>query len=259
MCVSEELIKEEEKQKQWWLEYQVASSCRHLATMKQPLLAPKLTDIGYDIVPIPPKAYKEIFSAFIKNFKDTEREDILSKLPFVWQNANSKAALVRVAEDVVKSVAAELKPVLEKFCNRMLKFSGYDGFRENFEGDRVFKHVSDIGTEVVGALLQVDDELVSDTWDLEIIDSTGERVEQSLATGEMLMYESARMIVGRPKPFKGSTSADITFYFVPESGWGYVREQMDYVNVNSGFREPLGNLVTQLTDQKKEPVVHEEL
>ena len=56
-------------------------------------------------------------------------------------------------------------------------------------------------------------------WPLVILNSTGGWSELYLKNGEMVFYESARMIHGRPHPYTGDRYAQLYAHFRPVAGW----------------------------------------
>ena len=58
-------------------------------------------------------------------------------------------------------------------------------------------HVDTITTHVVSAIINVDQHVVED-WPLVILDHSGVERKVMMKAGDMLLYESARLLHGRP-------------------------------------------------------------
>ena len=66
--------------------------------------------------------------------------------------------------------------------------------------------------------------------------------------GEMLFYESAKVIHGRPKPFQGVRFANAFIHFAPLQGWDYRFDSKVFSSESQGILEPFDQLQTQLTE-----------
>jgi prolyl 4-hydroxylase len=54
---------------------------------------------------------------------------------------------------------------------------------------------------------------------LQILDHQGKLHEVMIQPGEMVLYESARLIHGRPTPFKGKRYDNLFVHYRPKNGW----------------------------------------
>lgn len=63
-------------------------------------------------------------------------------------------------------------------------------------------HVDRMDTHVVSAILQLDQNVDKD-WPLYVLDMKGKRVKVVLEPGEMVLYESAKILHGRQEPLDG--------------------------------------------------------
>ena len=70
----------------------------------------------------------------------------------------------------------------------------------------------------------------TETWCADGIVAGAEH-EKTLLPGEMLLYESAALVHGRPYPLDGEAYANAFVHFRPESGWDYRPSQLleDYL------------------------------
>ena len=68
----------------------------------------------------------------------------------------------------------------------------------------LLSHLDQLGTHVISAIINVDQEVEED-WPLFIQDNRGEDHEVILRPGEMIWYESARLIHGRQRPCEVTT------------------------------------------------------
>ena len=79
-------------------------------------------------------------------------------------------------------------------------------------------HVDQTRTHVISAIINVDQEVEED-WPLFIQDNRGEDHEVILRPGEMIWYESARLIHGRQRPLRGHHYDNVFVHFKPQGLW----------------------------------------
>ena len=73
-------------------------------------------------------------------------------------------------------------------------------------------HRDRIETHVASVILNVDQQVSSD-WPLHIEDHHYRAHRVTLAPGEMVLYEGARLAHGRPDPFDGERFANVFVHF----------------------------------------------
>jgi prolyl 4-hydroxylase len=82
------------------------------------------------------------------------------------------------------------------------------------------EHVDRIQTHAVSAILQIDQE-IDEPWGLTLLDHKGVTHWVYLLPGEMVYYESAKCLHGRPRPFVGKSFANVFVHYKPSEGWDY--------------------------------------
>ena len=84
-------------------------------------------------------------------------------------------------------------------------------------------HVDEVESgHVIGAILQITqdpDIAENNSWALEVIDYTGQRQQIAMKPGQMLLFESSRLVHGRPSVLQGKYYVNSFFYYRPPSGW----------------------------------------
>ena len=81
-------------------------------------------------------------------------------------------------------------------------------------------HVDTVNTHVVSAIINVD-QSAERSWPLLILDHYDNEHEVIMEPGDMVLYESAKLLHGRPSPFVGSHYDNIFIHYCPESDWDY--------------------------------------
>ena len=95
--------------------------------------------------------------------------------------------------------------------------------------------------------MQVHQELEGKEWPLEVIKYSGQRATVILQPGDMLLYESAKLIHSRPEVFEGSKYANAFFHFSPVDGWHYELNDGFIVDTSTGKYESVKDIKTTLT------------
>ncbi len=72
----------------------------------------------------------------------------------------------------------------------------------------------------MSAIINVDQEVDKD-WPLIILDHEWNEHRLNMAPGDMLLYESAQALHGRPEPFVGNHYDNIFIHYAPKQGWDY--------------------------------------
>ena len=128
-------------------------------------------------------------------------------------------------------------------------------------GNVLHNHVDRVNTHVISVILQIDQDLGSENvdWLLEVIEYTGERNHIKLLPGEMLFYESSKLIHGRPDAFRGEIFANAFMHFAPVHDWDYEFdvEQKLFMSKSRGIREGMTDIYGDLTRRKQ--IIRDEL
>jgi len=89
----------------------------------------------------------------------------------------------------------------------------------------LYSHLDRFNTHVISAILNIAQE-VEVPWPLYIEDNSGGSHTFVLKPGEMLWYESARLVHGRPQPLQGKMFDNIFLHFRPlGESWYPLAEQ----------------------------------
>ena len=218
------------------------------------------TETGYSKTKIPPKVYKDIHNTYLANYGSaTDYDRSQPHSMFVNYPEHPKVKHIPIPSADADRIAEELKPSLEEWCGEKLNFVSFDGVWENQEKSQWFKSVEDLDSlHVISATLLIARDAEGENWQFDIVEFDGLEQLVTLNNGEMLMYESAKLIVGKKGALKGKSYAECTFHYVPSAGWPFGREEQEFINYETGFREPTGNVITDLTINKRAIPQHDE-
>ncbi|CAM9423295.1 unnamed protein product [Laminaria digitata] len=113
----------------------------------------------------------------------------------------------------------DLADVMEDWAGTKLKRTSCYGVRLYFRDSVLANHVDRVDTHVISAIINVAQENVDTAWPLYVRGHDGVAKNITMEPGEIIMYESASVIHGRPETFKGDSFANIFVHYAPLEGW----------------------------------------
>jgi prolyl 4-hydroxylase len=122
---------------------------------------------------------------------------------------------VRIATELVQ-------PLVEAWAGMPLVHTSFYGIREYHRGAELRMHVDRVATHVFSVIINVDQVGVDEPWPLELIDFEGKRSSVVMEPGQLLFYQSAKLVHGRPASFNGTRYSNCFCHFSPVEGWDYV-------------------------------------
>lgn len=112
-------------------------------------------------------------------------------------------------------------PELEAWANNSkLEWTATYGLRVYRRGTLLENHVDRITTHAVSAIINVAQKVDVD-WPLYIEDLAGRPHNVTMKPGDMVMYESAKLVHGRPYKFAGDYFTNIFVHYRPAKGWDF--------------------------------------
>ena len=234
-------------------------SSNYLRNFKQPLLLPMFTKQGYHKTKIPNSLYQDIME-FYRAGKVNRRHESGFVDPLI-NDREVRCTMVKLSEEMVDHIAEIIKPLMEAWSNVSLELTYLYGIREYYTGNILRNHVDRVSTHVISAILQIDQEMEGQpAWQLEVITRDGKRRHTSLKPGEMLFYESATIIHGRPMPLQGKIYANAFLHYKPINNWKWhMHPDGHWIMYDGHPKEVIDQLVTKTTEQKPKIYYHEEL
>lgn len=175
---------------------------------------PKLTELGFKVMQCPPTAWGIIQDAYnlLKNNPVPEQgvgRDIIDggEIPAEMMSFDNLTSI----RDLLLE---ELKPIHEEFSGGAnIEPAALYGIRSYNKDATLVNHTDRIETHHVSSIVIVDKDLdcgcnqtkgVPNDWALEFQDHNGEWHQIYAEIGEIILYESATCMHGRPTPFKGN-------------------------------------------------------
>ena len=108
-----------------------------------------------------------------------------------------------------------LKPIMQEWSGiPKLKGVSCYGVREYRRDAWLREHVDTGTTHIISGIMQIKKNITTD-WPLTFIDHDGKRHYITLEEGDLLLYESATCLHGRPIPFNGEFFANVFIHYMP--------------------------------------------
>ncbi|CAE7635707.1 unnamed protein product, partial [Symbiodinium microadriaticum] len=186
----------------------------------QPQEVPAVTDDGFRLVQLPSDTFD-----WLRVWYDDRKGQIAREEGHVGPCMNQHAApslMVQLSVNVRNRLSAELQGILESWYGKgPLELTSIYGIRKYTNNSVLRMHVDTRATHVVSAIINVDQD-VQEPWKLLILDHAYEEHWVEMQPGDMLLYESAKLLHGRPaEPMNGRRYENLFIHYKPTTGWLY--------------------------------------
>ena len=194
---------------------------------------PAFTEKGFMKSRIPKQLFKTILEARILALKETRisvekvvDDGILNGWTMIENQDSRETKLVHVHRtqmiDLDEATREEmfktLGPLAEQWSNLKLAPTSIYGIRRYRNMSTLLAHVDQLQTHVISIIINVAQD-VDEKWPLYIKDNDGGEKKIFLEPGEMLFYESARLVHGRQLPLRGSFYDNVFIHYKPRGLW----------------------------------------
>jgi hypothetical protein len=183
-------------------------------------LTPNVTEDGFRLIRTPSEVFEAI-ERFYNASHATHRREEDDGGPLYNQHQITTWH-TPLPPDVKRFVFDELQKTMEAWAPSVgpLKGTSAYGVRTYETGSYLHLHVDTAQTHVVSGIMNVAQDLEGgDDWPVEILDHGGKLHAVNMKPGDLLLYESARLLHGRPSPFKGRSYANVFVHYQPQDGW----------------------------------------
>ena len=198
---------------------------RTLINMFQPQLLPTFRKDGYQVLRIPKEFHMKFVRYYMKLSKS--REEVICNEVDAALNPKqytNNCSVIRIEPSFKSEVLPQIQKYAESFCNCKLKGVYLKSIQMHHRDNFVYRSLTEPQNGAITVLLQImkdSNSLAKNPWLMELTLPGGGKMAFDLDMAEMLIYESARLIFGRPKPLKAPVHIEITAHFVPISNWDY--------------------------------------
>lgn len=175
---------------------------------------PNFTKTGFQKMEFPDEIFQEVKSYLNQNRHLEEKEH--QSLDFLSNDAVHPTGMIELPVPIKEQVAEAIKPLIEEWAGVELAFTCVYGIRRYHQGTTLDLHTDISDTHILSAIVNIEQD-VDEKWPLEIEDNYFRSHDVFLKPGEMLLYESARLLHGRTTPLKGDSFCNIFVHFRPVS------------------------------------------
>ena len=155
----------------------------------------------------------------IKGFyadKKEERKKEYVEGDFIYSKHDKNPSyLIEMSEDLKSNIHNSLLEELESWSKTKLIPTFVYGIRDYKKGSVLVPHRDRERTHIISAIINVDQDLDKE-WPLLIEDHYYRKHEVYLKPGEVVFYEGAKLLHGRPKEMQGTSYANIFVHFMPD-------------------------------------------
>lgn len=166
---------------------------------------PKLTTDGFKLVKCPNETWGIIKDVY-ELLKFKEQEELFDgKTDIIKGTSDSSMMSFEHAPNINKFLHKQLKPLHEQWANTSLEESALYGIRSYKNGSSLIMHRDRVKTHHVSSIICVDKDLNNkNDWALKLVDHNNKEHNIYMNPGDLLLYESATCLHGRPETFEGN-------------------------------------------------------
>jgi len=191
-----------------------------------PPIIPRMTDSGFLLIDMPKLLHRKLLQ-FWEDYKHRKSiESFTDSYTIInWFHSDPKMVSLglnaRKKNDIATNEVKELVAMWARVPVDDLVLTSFYGMREYHAGNYLRNHVDRSSTHVLSVILQIDQIGVNASWPVEVIDLQGKRRRISMQPGQILFYESAKIIHGRPEVLVGEGFINAFCHYKPKEGWKY--------------------------------------
>jgi len=189
---------------------------------------PKFTQVGFEKMKIPAELYRMLLEDY-ERVKPGMVEEFCVQAVINCQEIRDmgeestvrtrrRTFMMELSVKVLEALNDGLHPLAEAWADIKLQHTATYGIRRYTNGSWLASHLDRFSTHVISAILNIG-QAVDEDWPLYILDNSGTPHSVLLQPGDMLWYESARAVHGRPQHFKGEYFDNLFIHYSPTGAW----------------------------------------
>jgi hypothetical protein len=216
------------------------SSFRWSSIMLQTPVLKGYSELGFKLIDIPKDVFEVVSDFYHRHKKQSSTEGFYPGYTTINHREVPTTMVPLEQEPATKQkIASDLQPIVEEWAGRKLKLTSLYGIREYHRGSWLKLHVDHVSTHVFSLIVNVAQENVNpdDDWPVEVITFDGRRMSVSMKPGQMLLYESAKLIHGRPSLLDGDNYVNCFAHYAPvhDDEWDFYHENDNVYSRAKGF------------------------
>jgi hypothetical protein len=222
------------------------------------LITPNYTEFGWALTRGPTYLWESLNHTLADALPTAEEEEHEGAI-----DTKLRPLFIELPTTVKEQVLQQVQPILEAWSGVELVPSTAYGLRVYRNNSKLYMHVDRTDTHVISAIFHVNHNEKSQPWPLVIEDFVGHTNEVMLEAGDLLMYESAKCLHGRPRRFDGEWYTSIFVHYYPRTMDSTYRALDVHYRVpphwgESVETEPVEDDFEMIDTFCKEPTCHDE-
>ncbi len=158
--------------------------------------------------------YNELIDFYIGMKGEAKQEHVEGNF-IQSKDSDSPSNLIELSEELKDKIHKSLHKSLEEWSETKLIPTFVYGIRDYKKGSVLVPHRDREKTHIISAIINIDQDL-EEEWPLVIEDHYYRRHQIYLQPGEVIFYEGAKLLHGRPDEMQGTSYANIFCHFMPD-------------------------------------------
>ena len=176
---------------------------------------PRYTQEGFYKKKIDFRDLSKAITFYRENFNNTKNEVVAGNFVTNKDKSKQPSVIIDLPDYIKDEIHQLLLKDLQDWCGIDLFPTYVYGIRVYQEGAILTPHRDREQTHIIGTIINIDQKVEKD-WFLEIEDHKNKKHKVTLFPGEVLFYESATLLHGRPEPLKGDYFSNIFSHYMPK-------------------------------------------
>mmetsp|Transcript_455 Transcript_455/g.1533 ORF Transcript_455/g.1533 Transcript_455/m.1533 type:complete len:253 (-) Transcript_455:258-1016(-) len=198
------------------------------------LLVPNLTQKCYEVVRQPPGVHARLNATLHAAMAQGQQLE-----GPIDQISGPRPQFLPLESTMLQELLDQMLPYHQAWAGGIeLEAAIAYGLRVYGPGNWLTMHFDKHDTHIISSILHVDRD-TDEPWPIVIEGYDGKTVEVDLKPGEMLFYESAKCMHGRPRPLKGRFYTSLFMHYHPKDWQLPKKEIIDFIDKNRLWQTPL--------------------
>lgn len=229
----------------------------HVRNNHAPKVIPSFAN-GFEKFPLPKEMWDSLLDFLEKNFHRSHMEEFgISQTQMNYMEKPTRLIYLDWNPRLRDSLAKRfIIPMIKKWSGMQdLELTAFYGIREYVNGSWLRGHIDRLDTHVLSGTMTLRIDGEHDEWPLEVIKLDGTREAITTEPGTIVLYESAKIIHGRPKVFNGDKYYACFVHFRPKNfdettTWiDYSKEASSVINKHTAACTPVRSKPASLLDE----------
>jgi len=187
---------------------------------------PNFTPSGYRLIDMPSNVSKPLKEWYDSHTRQKRLESFFPGYTIINSYTENPSFIHLGQREAWKIVGPFLESLIAEWSGiHELELTSFYGIREYHHGHFLRGHVDRSETHVLSVILHIADSGLSEPWPIEVIGWDGKRHVINMEAEQILFYESAKLVHGRPKYLQGDSFVNCFCHFRPKGSqkhlWGF--------------------------------------